>query len=334
MEIRMEWALGFSPHSRQIDVINKHGEHRLVDINELGHQGIPKSRIERRIIYKGDFSSWRAVGPEIYFKTFDICLADGTNRHQVFMFTGENGVPVYVPALVLMRALFRPTRLMLPAAFTPVGADLLSYVDYSENPPKVVLDYHALIAIRGGDWQNRFIEWLQLSKSARASAHSVFKNAQAGWLKMSLPAGQARMAFYGDMNEDGFFATKATLMSMSIPKQDDITDTGNKFIFNANVGIHHASAASNQYLPMHADGSIELTDVEWMVIEPIVGTKRKEPTRILLDAILYKLISGTPWRDVERGVSYQGLLNALQSWERSGKWDQILAHLKTSRSRA
>lgn len=329
----MGWALGFSPHSRQIDVINKHGEHRLVDINELGHQGIPKPRTERRIVYKGDFSSWRAVGPEIYSKTFDIHLPDGCNRHQIFMLTGENSMPVYVPALVLMRALFRPTRLMLPAAFTPVGADQLSYVDYSENPAKVVFDYHAFIARQAGDWQNRFIEWLQLSKSARASVHSVFKGAQAGWLKMSLPAGQARMAFYGEMREDSFFATKATLMSMHIPRQDDITEIGNKFIFNTNVGVSQASPVSSQPIPTHADGSIELTDLEWMVIEPIVGTKRKEPTRILVGAILDKLISGTPWRDVDRGVSYSGMLNALRFWERSGKWGQILAHLKTSRSR-
>lgn len=66
--------------------------------------------------------------------------ADVENRHDVFTFAIDEKLTAHVPALALMRAFFKPHHCVLSAVFCPTSLDALSFVDYCQDPPVVVLD--------------------------------------------------------------------------------------------------------------------------------------------------------------------------------------------------
>jgi transposase len=77
----------------------------------------------------------------------------------------------------------------------------------------------------------------------------------------------------------------------------------------------------------------ELTDEQWDAIKHIFdpaperGRPRREP-RQMLNAALWVLRSGAPWRDLpERYGPWQTAYHRFNQWSRDGTWDRILEAL-------
>ena len=76
-------------------------------------------------------------------------------------------------------------------------------------------------------------------------------------------------------------------------------------------------------------GRYDLTDVEWLVIEPLLprkwrGVKRVDDRRVL-NAIFWVLRSGAPWRDLpERYGPYTTVYNRFNRWRKAGLWDRLM----------
>ncbi len=74
----------------------------------------------------------------------------------------------------------------------------------------------------------------------------------------------------------------------------------------------------------------ELTDAEWERLEPLLpphkaGRPRQDDRRIL-NAILWKLATGAPWRDLsERYGPWQTVYTRFWRWLRAGVWDRLFA---------
>lgn len=73
----------------------------------------------------------------------------------------------------------------------------------------------------------------------------------------------------------------------------------------------------------------ELTDKAWAVIEPLLpanaGGRRCRDHRQVINAILWKLRTGAPWRDVpERYGPWKTAHERLRRWTADGTWDKIL----------
>ena len=74
----------------------------------------------------------------------------------------------------------------------------------------------------------------------------------------------------------------------------------------------------------------EMTDEEWARLEPLLpprqaGKPRKDD-RLVINAILWKLATGAPWRDLpERYGPWQSVYTRFRRWTRAGVWDRILA---------
>ena len=74
----------------------------------------------------------------------------------------------------------------------------------------------------------------------------------------------------------------------------------------------------------------ELSDAEWERLKPLLpprkpGKMRKDDRRII-NAILWKLATGAPWRDLpERYGPWQTVYTLSRRWTRAGVWDQIFA---------
>jgi transposase len=74
----------------------------------------------------------------------------------------------------------------------------------------------------------------------------------------------------------------------------------------------------------------ELTDAEWARLAPLLpprtaGKPRKDD-RLVINAILWKLATGAPWRDLpERYGPWQSVYTRCRRWTRAGVWDRIFA---------
>ncbi len=278
------WALGVSNIApRSIDIITANGQRRVVDLEALIKEGIPSSQKTNRLVFEGEFSSWQPGSADAYLAGLGIALPEGCeNRHEVYTLVSDKGVTVHIPALVLMRAFFRPNHLLFRAVFAPAGIDLLSFVDYSTTPPTVVIDDRAcakhLSKTVDGVSQDRALHWLQLSKSARKTAQSAYQNALLkGWLRVSLPQGRVRIAFHGQSTGEHLFATKAALVSVEVPELDSLTGAREEIIFHAMADAKRNPAASIRDItvPLHSDGQAEVTQAEWERIEPMLGPSQK-----------------------------------------------------------
>lgn len=342
--MKQTWAVGISASDpRAIETISSTGQHSLIDLKAAIKDGIPSPKKSGRLVFEGEFSSWAPGSAEEYLAGFGMALPEGReNRHEVFTLKAANGATVHVPALVLMRAFFKPHRFLLPAVFSPAGLNLLSFVDYSTTPPSVVIDdaacaKHVAETFKGAN-KDRALIWLQFSKSAHKAAQSAFQNALVGKLGLVLPSGRTRIVFHGYRGGQHLYASKATLISVEIEEQDNIAGTSEKIIFHAlaDPKWEPAACAISLQVPLHLDGSTRLTQAEWEYIEPILKGKKVVPMRHsqreLLDVLLYKLASRLPWTKVSKGnFAVTNLTRAFGSWSTSGRLEKILAYLRTTR---
>ena len=76
-----------------------------------------------------------------------------------------------------------------------------------------------------------------------------------------------------------------------------------------------------------------LTEAQWEMIRPFVPRRRgPEPTlddRTFIEAVLYRLRTGIPWRDLpERFGSWKTVYNRFANWSHRGHWEAIFKTLQ------
>lgn len=343
----MEWALGFTEGCgpRKIELVAVGGKVSEIGVDELAKVGTPTATQEKRLAYEGDFSTWKVGRSTTYLDAFGIHMPEGkANLHSVFTMSAQNGVTVHVPALVLMRAFFKPVQQLLPAMFTPANIDQVSFVDYTCTPPRVLIDdavcARRIAATAYSGSQDKSIQWLQTSKSARRAAQSVHRHAMSGHLKIDLPEGNIRIIMHGLLANGRLYATKATLVSVRVSGHDSITGNDELFFIHAMADASRIPLASVNELRVHLreDLQVHVTDDEWQAIQPMLTGDSRAPTRQhssreLLDVILSKLSSTKSWKTVPRGVfSVSDLTSTFRRWTASGRLEKVLAHLELSRA--
>ncbi len=79
----------------------------------------------------------------------------------------------------------------------------------------------------------------------------------------------------------------------------------------------------------------EITDRAWRQIEPLLpeygqSGGRWRDHRQVVNGILWKLRTGSPWRDLpERYGPWQTCFDRFNRWRRDGTWDRLLSHAQT-----
>jgi transposase len=79
----------------------------------------------------------------------------------------------------------------------------------------------------------------------------------------------------------------------------------------------------------------ELTEAAWEKIAPLLAQAgqrngRWRDHRQVINAILWKLRTGAPWRDMpERYGPWKTAHERLRRWTADGTWDRLLAHVQT-----
>jgi transposase len=76
----------------------------------------------------------------------------------------------------------------------------------------------------------------------------------------------------------------------------------------------------------------ELTDEQWAKIEPLVhryGRTSKLGDRNFINAVVYVMKTGTPWRDLpERFGNWKSVYNRFANWSKAGHFERIFKALR------
>lgn len=76
----------------------------------------------------------------------------------------------------------------------------------------------------------------------------------------------------------------------------------------------------------------ELTDAQWKRIEPLLhryGRKSQKGDRNFINAVVYVLKTGTPWRDLpERFGKWKTIYNRFNNWSKAGHFERIFKALQ------
>ena len=73
----------------------------------------------------------------------------------------------------------------------------------------------------------------------------------------------------------------------------------------------------------------ELTDGEWLVIEPLLPNKPRGVPRVddrrVINGIMWRFRTGSPWADIpERYGPHTTCYNRFVRWRKAGVWDRLL----------
>jgi len=68
----------------------------------------------------------------------------------------------------------------------------------------------------------------------------------------------------------------------------------------------------------------ELSDFEWEVVKPLLPPRSRADDRMVLNGILYVLVTGCRWMDMPlKYGSYKTAWKRLKRWSDKGVWDRI-----------
>jgi transposase len=76
----------------------------------------------------------------------------------------------------------------------------------------------------------------------------------------------------------------------------------------------------------------ELTDGQWQAVLPLIrryGRTSKLGDRSFVNAVVYVLKTGSPWRDLpERYGPWKTVYNRFSNWSKAGRWSEIFEALQ------
>lgn len=343
----MEMAIGIGFEGNRLTggVVTKSGELKTVQLKDLYRRGLPNAEKPTRRRIDTDFADWRKVEAQEYLKAFGFQLPNGIkNNHQVFE-TKTGNRRFVIPVLALMRALFRPTKHLLPTMFLPQALDQVCRLSSSSGSFSLAIDAKWAtegVAPRHRDW-SALLGWMLSHPTANAMAGSVHHQAMGGCLGMSLPNAHARVVLRGmDVGLD-VFVTEVSVTTIS-PFDEPLFALSSleKIITLHDRALQQGGTVaelSGKYkVPLNEAGSGELSNDEWSKIEPLLnnGRKRLRPFQLsqrdVLDGVLNKLSTSTPWKRVSYKVgNWQNASAAFQNWAARGTLDLILEVLGRTR---
>ena len=347
----MELASGLGFDGQQISAfaVNQSGEELFIPLNELYKRGLPTcaKSVRRRI--DTDFADWRVVDGQDYLRAFGFTKSHAADINHEFFEVMDGNSTYVVPALALMRAIFRPTKHLLPAMFRPHALDRLCRLEVSDGGVSVLVEAKWSKGAQGSkcaDTQPLF-NWMLLYSSAFTMAGSVHDAALGGGVGLTLPKAKLRIVLRGFQAGKALFVSDATLMAISV-HEDPHFETAelppktvlfNRDTTKGNWGIA-GSLTKHFAVPLHKTGETATTDQEWEQIETIILDSRIRntkpfvlPQRPILDSILAKFATGKSWRQGDFSVgNWVNASQAFRKWERAGTFDNILRVLRQSRN--
>lgn len=339
----MDWAVGLAANSGRL-VAEIVGADDTVDLAVLQTRGVPADRSARRGCCHLDFTSWQRVDAEAYLAAFGIDSAShGTSGHQ--MFSAEfQGQKLMVPALVWIRALFRPSEYLLPLAFGPHFLDRVSYVIRDGSIVRVVPEafLETLTRTKRLSRTEQAILWMHAHPSARSMTASVHRYAMEGVIGLDLPVGHAELAVRGKRVGKTLFVTDMSILVITAgdTPTESVAGANGRYVLKGSRVENDVKTTFKVVdfsdVPLHSDGRSDVTDAEWETVAPYLKSNMKAPSldqRAILDGLLFKLSSGQSWKTVPyRAGSHKNAVQAFRNWAARGALQKVLEALRNLRA--
>jgi hypothetical protein len=341
----MEWAtsIRLEDYRLKAEIQHANGEIEIVGLEVLGSRGLPKPAIDRRKSLLTDFTSWKAG--EIKEYTNALALGEVPDDHQVFEFH-EKGKRYLVPALALMRGLFRPHRDVLHAMFLPQGLERISSPIISESSCHAVpSDLWNVAGRRIVPSLLAPLAWMHAFPSANRMCSSVTEQALKGRIGLLLPNGTAKLVVRGVSQQETIYVTEITVIFIVVAEEpcEFARLQSRNVMFHesaiAAVNNGHERRTCDTNILLNADGTATLSDAEWKAIQPIIESRRatwigrKYDSRLLLEGVLNKLATGVAWKAARYSAgNWINASNLLNKLKKSGQWKSVLEVLHANRA--
>jgi hypothetical protein len=328
----MELVIGLSD-AKQAHVVTDQGKRESMEVTDLRARGTPNGKYKAKPLTT-DFSNWQLLNVEEanwYPSAFGI-KAD-MRKHQTFEFSSGE-CRYIVPAIVLIRALLKDKASLMLAAFQPQGLERTITPIFEDDR----LTSCWIREVDRARCNGEFLLWLYAYPSVRTAFHSIFQYALQGSIGLTLPTGTALVsAKFSAEHRQNKTRYVTDLSIRSVKTEEMPLDFFQPQ--SSEVRFHHGT---DGFLPRLQDRDVPLgpaersalCDAEWSDIQPILVEKRfKHNPRQLLDGILLKLVSGTPWRDCEYATgTWSNASFFYRTLRNDGRWSRILAVLHKHRT--
>jgi len=344
----MEWARGIVVSGGELwaEVESTKGATGLVALTELYRRGLPTVNKTVRRTASVNFQDFSPCDAHDYTTHFQMLMSNDVAEfegHQVFEVQLQ-GKTYLVPALALMRALFRPTPKLLHEMFAPNALERTLWLDYSNGTADIVVDAKwatSSVHETHGSWHGP-LRWMVSHRSARRMADSVHRHAMAGHLTLDLANCEAEMVLAGIEGPSAVLVTEVRILSITPSEHPDLPVVGCEqqiaFLDRNWAKGRKLNKAVSTHVPSRVDGTLELTDDEWSAIGPLLAGARKRSysyelcQRSLFDGVLRKLATGETWRKSTYKVGdWRNAATAHRTWTRRGTFEQALVLLRDMR---
>lgn len=342
----MDWARKIRVSDGELMAEIEVGDGRLdlTALTELAKRGTPALHPTVRKQLNVRFEDFVHCSSHEYITQFGKSEAERhEDYHRVYRVL-SGGKCYLVPALVMLRALFRPNSTLLPLMFAPNALERTCRLDCSGEEVHVIVDApwtNGHDARGRSDWETP-LRWMMLHPSARRMADSVHQHAMSGRIAVDLPEGNLEVVFAGVQGASAVLVTEVRILAVTpldMPDLPVVTWAPRFEYVNRSwaVGRNLRESVSAD-VPLRVDGTHELTDEEWIVIGPLlVGQYKKHPTfqhcqRKLLDGILGKLATGKSWRESSYKVGdWRNAATSYRRWTSSGTFSEAMQALRSMR---
>jgi hypothetical protein len=255
--------------------------------------------------------------------------SDGDLSHQTWV-AAVGKYRVVIPALVLLRGIFRSFPTLWPALFAP-----------STNKPGLAKALEAML-VEPNELKAALplLSWMHCYPSAKAMWASVQASAADGKIDLQLPAADLHVMAYGQPFGRNFYVTRISISSIQATEAPYAFAPHSNSTIWVKTPMKRPSSQLGEDLPLRAttDGSFDITDEEWSVVSSILeGPNYKKLSRELsrrfLNAHIRRTVQGMTLGAVAaaEGVHPTSLHQALTRWRKDGRWEQIVRYLDSVR---
>lgn len=307
----------------------------------LANDGLP-ARMKARTQLSTDFRSWRAAS----FNEFAFAMgakAEVPEQHLTWCFI-HDGRRYVVPALVLMRALFRPTARMLGFLYRPQSLEDVCTFSRPSKPDEC----HVAAIQSLGDRVSRIrpyllfpLSWYFCFPSARVAWSSVLRLGNEGQLGLELPQATVKLVLTGQAYAQNVYVTAIHLLEATALEEPlEFADTHPRvipFIAGTLMKVTKETSAPKQLVALRG-GIASVSDEEWAEIHPQLetgfsGRLARGNLRATLDGVLQKLCYATSWQATKypAGLTHTAASTALHRWRVDGRWEKVEAILRRRR---
>lgn len=302
------------------------------------------SSATKRIRVRTEFAAWRSVKDGEFLAALGFPEGTGS-KHEIYEFQAA-GKTFQVPALVLMKGLFRPFRGLGPLLFRPQSLENTVFPVGNGADPAVEFFCEPRATFRMNPSRSSrgilaALSWMYCFPSARRMWDSVMVKARHGVLGLRLPEGTASLVLHAFNHGDKWLVTDITVVTVATSEPPFEFAAGHATLIEFHYGSRLLSNGGKppRQIPdlPGRNGEWGLSDSEWAVVEPLL-TKQvtvRHTLRAIVDCILEKFGQGVAWSKLAVGSANRpAVVATYQRMLKDGRWAVLLDALKQLRQQS